>query len=173
MRKRIAFEAYSYLEHLLWALCAILPPFLRKAVFRLAFKHFGEGCIIDYGVYVRYPWKVSIGQGSILNRGCRLYPSYAVRDAEIIIGKQVAIGPDVVLCSAGHDHASLALTDTAETIRIHDHVWIGARSVILPGVEIGEGTVVGAGSVVTHSLPAWCVAVGNPARANKERKIMR
>jgi acetyltransferase-like isoleucine patch superfamily enzyme len=165
------FHVYSYFEHLCWALCGLLPPIVRRALFKAVFKKFGEGAIIDYGVYVRYPWKVSIGARSVLNRGCRVYPSYAIAEAEIVIGNRVAIGPEVVICGAGHDHTSLALPDAGATIRIHDHVWIGARSLILPGVEIGERAVVGAGSVVTRSLPPKCIAVGNPARPVKERVI--
>lgn len=170
---RGAFDLYSYFEHLCWGLCGLLPPIIRRLVFRLVFKRFGSGAVIDYGVYVRYPWKVSIGHGSMLNRGCKVYPSYAVRNAEIIIGDRVAIGPDVVICGAGHDHGSLSLPDTAGTVEIQDHVWIGARSLVLPGVVIGEGAIVGAGSIVTRSLPSWCVAIGNPARAIKARTILR
>ena len=49
-------------------------------------------------------------------------------------------------------------------VEIEDQVWIGGGSVLLPGVTIGKGSVIGAGSVVTHSIPAGCVAVGNPCR---------
>lgn len=169
--KQFALETYFYLEHLLWALCAIFPQPIRRIVFRLIFRRFGASAIIDYGVYVRYAWKVSIGNGSILNRGCRIYASYALRDAEIIIGDRVALGPDVVLCGAGHDYATLDLVDTAETISIHQYAWVGARSIILPGVEIGEGAVVGAGSVVTRNVRPWTVVAGNPAREIKQRTL--
>ena len=53
-------------------------------------------------------------------------------------------------------------------IKIGAKVWIGGSVVILPGVEIGEGTTIGAGSVVTRSIPARCVAVGNPCRVIRE-----
>jgi maltose O-acetyltransferase len=169
--KRIAFRTYSYAEHLFWGASAILPPFLRQLIFRLTFKHLGRGCLIDYGVYVRYPWKVSIGEGSTLNRGCQLYSSHAVKDAEIVIGKGVAVGPDVKMFGADHDHGSLELPDIAGTIRIGDYVWIGGGAIILSGVELGEGCVIGAGSVVSMNIPAYTVAVGNPARAIKPRVL--
>ncbi|MCC6483663.1 MAG: hypothetical protein IT209_02355 [Armatimonadetes bacterium] len=53
-------------------------------------------------------------------------------------------------------------------VRICDKAWIGARAIILKGVTIGEGAVIGAGSVVTKDVPAWCVAAGNPARVIRQ-----
>jgi acetyltransferase-like isoleucine patch superfamily enzyme len=171
MIKRHSFEIYFYFENLMWCLAAALPPALRTACFRLSFRRFGKGSYIDYGVYVRYPWKVSIGCGTVLNRGCRIYPSYAIKSAQIIIGDHVAVGPDVVFCGAGHDYSALDLADVADTITIDDHVWIGARSVLLPGVRVGKGAVIGAGSVVTRDVPAWSVAVGNPAKVINNRTV--
>ena len=54
------------------------------------------------------------------------------------------------------------------TIRIKDRVWIGEQVLILPDVTIGEGAVIGAGSVVTKDIPPYCVAVGNPAKVIKK-----
>jgi acetyltransferase-like isoleucine patch superfamily enzyme len=55
----------------------------------------------------------------------------------------------------------------AQPITIGNNVWLGAGVIVLPGVEIGDNVTVGAGSVVTHSLPANCVAVGNPCRVQQ------
>jgi acetyltransferase-like isoleucine patch superfamily enzyme len=57
---------------------------------------------------------------------------------------------------------------TTSKISIAENVWIGANSVITAGINIGRHTVIGAGSVVTKDLPAYCVAVGNPARIVKQ-----
>ena len=59
-------------------------------------------------------------------------------------------------------------TAKSAPIRIERGAWIGARVIILKGVTIGEGTIVGAGSVVTKSIPAWTIAAGNPARMIRE-----
>jgi acetyltransferase-like isoleucine patch superfamily enzyme len=169
--KRIQYEAYSYFENLAWSLLNILPHFARDLFFRLVFKRFGRGCFIDYDVYVRYPFKVSIGDRTAINRGCRLYSSYMVKDAEIIIGNHVALGPQVTFFTAGHDHGTIDLKDTAATIKVGDHVWIGGGSFILHGVTIGDGAVVGAGSTVTRDVPPWSIAVGNPAKVVGRRSI--
>lgn len=169
--KRWQFETYSYAEQLTWKLLDLCPHALRNLVFRMAFKRFGHGCLIDYDVYVRYPFKVSIGDCTAINRGCRLYPSFLVKGAEIVIGSDVALGPHVTLFSAGHDHQTIDLKDTAATISIGDRAWIGGGSIILQGVTIGEGAVVGAGSVVTRDVPPWSIAVGNPAKVVGAREI--
>jgi acetyltransferase-like isoleucine patch superfamily enzyme len=57
-------------------------------------------------------------------------------------------------------------------VKIGDHVWIGSRVIILPGVSIGDHAAVGAGSVVTKSIPPNCLAVGNPARVVRELRAL-
>ncbi|HNC82894.1 MAG TPA: DapH/DapD/GlmU-related protein, partial [Nitrospira sp.] len=77
------------------------------------------------------------------------------------------VGPAVQLYTAQHPlEAEIRRSglESARPIRIGSDVWIGGGAVILPGVTIGDRSVVGAGSVVVHSVPADCVAVGNPAR---------
>jgi maltose O-acetyltransferase len=169
--KRLKFEAYSFLEHMIWGLLDLLPHFIRNVFFRLFFKRIGRGCLIDYNVYVRYPFKVSIGNYTSINRGCQFYASFMVDHAEIIIGDHVAIAPRVTFFGAGHDHRALDLKDTAATIRIGDRVWIGGGAYILQGVTIGAGAVIGAGSIVSSDVPAWSIAVGNPAKVVGVRSI--
>jgi acetyltransferase-like isoleucine patch superfamily enzyme len=107
--------------------------------------------------------KIRIGSGTYINRQTMLDASERLE-----VGRDCAIGPGCYLTD--HDHAfaadvpPLSLPLIALPTRIEDRVWLGARVVVLKGVTIGVGTVVGAGSVVTKSLPAYCVAVGVPAR---------
>jgi maltose O-acetyltransferase len=102
--------------------------------------------------------------------GSRVYANHhlVILDcAAVRIGDDVAIGPNVVLSTAGHPlEAATRVSglEFAKPIVIGSHVWIGAGVILLPGVEIGAGTTIGAGSVVTRSIPANCVAVGNPCR---------
>ena len=89
----------------------------------------------------------------------------------IVIGNNVAIAPEVKIFSASHDYQDISLPDYGEGIYIEDYVWIGGGAIILPGVKIGKGSVIGAGSIVTHDIPDWSVAVGNPARVIKKRVL--
>ena len=117
----------------------LLPQILRSAIFKLVLKSFGKGSTIDYKTYIRYPSLVSIGERTTINRGCSFLPSIHYRDIEIIIGNHVAVAPDVCFIAVGHEYRKLNLPVTAASVRVGDYVWIGARSVILPGVTIDEG----------------------------------
>jgi maltose O-acetyltransferase len=109
--------------------------------------------------------KLSIGWGSRINS-----PLYADLNAPIEIGNRVAIGHHVVLITTDHDTGNPL--DRSGPIRaakivIEDGAWIGARTTILPGVTIGHGAIVAAGSLVAQSVPANKVAGGVPARSFK------
>jgi galactoside O-acetyltransferase len=93
-----------------------------------------------------------------------------VDDVEIRIGDGVMIAPGVTLTTTGHPiHPDLRvdLRRFSEPITIADRVWIGSNAVVLPGVCLGYGAVIGAGSVVTHDIPAMTVATGVPCRVRR------
>ncbi len=115
---------------------------------------------IEPPFYCCYGYNITIGDGSYLNFNCNF-----VDDGKIIIGKKVMFGPAVTIATVGHpivpDMRDYMYTDP---VTIGDNCWIGAGSVICPGVTIGENCVIGAGSVVVKDIPANSVAVGNPCR---------
>ena len=96
----------------------------------------------------------------------------AIREAEyIVIGDNVFIGPQTTICTVGHPLDTLQRRrglQYAKAIHIGNDVWIGAQVSILPGVNIGNNVVIGAGSVVTHDIPDNVVAFGNPCRVQRE-----
>ena len=100
--------------------------------------------------------------------GQRVYANHnlVVLDCALItLGDDVFMGPNVVLSSAAHPVDAALRTsgpEFAKSIRIGHRVWLGANVTVLPGVEIGDDVTIGAGSVVTRSIPAKCVAFGNP-----------
>ena len=169
--KLLFFSTYTYLSNIFHLLMELLPSFVRSLIFRLAFRKIGNNCLLDYKTYFRYPSRISLGDNVAINRGCALYASYMVSDVEIRIGNNVALSPHVRIYAATHDYKALDLPDTAASVIIEDHAWIGGGAIILPGVTIGEGAVIGAGSVVTKSVPPYSVALGNPARVIKERAV--
>ncbi|MEW2514040.1 sugar O-acetyltransferase [Streptomyces sp. NPDC046870] len=90
-----------------------------------------------------------------------------VDDVEIRIGDGVMIAPSVTLTTTGHPVHPARRADFgrfSEPIVIEDKVWIGSNVVVLPGVRIGYGSVIGAGSVVSRDIPPMTVAVGTPCR---------
>jgi acetyltransferase-like isoleucine patch superfamily enzyme len=162
---------YGYLNHQFFLFLNFLPYPIRWFFLKLALKKLGSNVLIDYGCYIRYPWRVSIGNNVSLNRGCIIYASMQVADAEIILGNNIALGPNVTLFGAGHDASALSLPDTAESIVIKDYVWIGGNSTVLQGVTIGEGAIVAAGSVVTQDVESYSVVAGIPAKKIKKRVL--
>jgi maltose O-acetyltransferase len=124
--------------------------------------HLGEGAFIKPPLYVDYGDHISVGARTFANYGL-----VALDVAPITIGADCQIGPNVQLLTPTHPTDPEPRRDkleAAEPITIGDNVWLGGDAIILPGVSIGENTVIGAGAVVTRDIPANVVAVGNPAR---------
>jgi maltose O-acetyltransferase len=122
----------------------------------------GDGAEILTPLHCDYGYQVHIGAGSFVNCG-----AVFLDVATITLAEQVQVGPNVQFLTPTHPlEPDLRRTgrESARPITIASNVWLGGGAIILPGIDIGENTVVGAGSVVTKSLPANVVAVGNPAR---------
>ena len=126
----------------------------------------GENIFFEPPIHMSYGSHVHIGNNFYAN-----FNLVMVDDGQIYIGDKVMIGPNVTLCTTGHPVYPLYREMVAHyslPIHIGNNVWIGAHSVILPGVTIGDNTVIGAGSIVTRDIPANVVAVGNPCRVMRE-----
>lgn len=167
------YATFSFGSNLTWLILDLLPQFARRLIFWLVFKHFGRDCMLDYRCFVRYPWRVSIGSNVVINRGCELYPSMQTDGGTITLEDHVVLGPGVVIFAAGHEYSQLDLPDISKPVTIGRYSWIGGKTIILPGVLIGEGVVVGAGSVVSNNIAAYSVAVGNPAKVIKKRILRK
>lgn len=115
---------------------------------------------------VLHPDRITLGRNTLPG----IQPGNYIQAANgIEIGSDVRIAPGVGLISANHDADDFGAHIDSEPIRIGSHVWIGMNTVVLPGVEIGSNVIIGAGSVVTKSIPSNTVAAGNPCRVIRDR----
>lgn len=115
--------------------------------------------------YCDYGYNIHIGEGSFVNFDCVFLDLAPIR-----IGRNTLIGPKVQLLTPHHpqDPAQRATgREAGKPITIGDNCWLGGGVIVCPGVRIGNGAIIGAGSVVTRDIPADSVAVGNPARVTR------
>lgn len=125
------------------------------------------------GVYVEAPFYANFG-GRHCHFADHVYVNFGlicVDDADIFVGEETMIGPRVTLSTAGHPLLpELRKTGLQFSLPIHigKRCWLGAGAIVLPGVTIGDGTTIGAGSVVTHDIPAGVLALGVPCRVVRE-----
>lgn len=139
----------------------------RQKLLKEMFAEIGEDC------YIEPPFHANWG-GKHVHFGNSVYANFnltAVDDTHIYVGDCTMFGPNVVLATAGHP----VLPDLRKfgcqfnmPIHIGRNCWLGAGVIVLPGVTIGDNTVIGAGSVVTKDISANVVAVGNPCRILRE-----
>lgn len=137
-----------------------------KTRFGLAAQLFGKPvqAWIEPPFYCCYGTNIELGEGTYINFNCNF-----VDDGKIKIGKRVMFGPAVTIATVGHPLApNMREYMYTDPVTIEDNCWIGANVTICPGVTIGENSVIGAGSVVVHDIPANSIAVGNPCRVVRQ-----
>ena len=107
---------------------------------------------------------IKIGSNTVINR-----KTYLDGRVLLTIGNNVNISHQTLIQTLTHDPQCSNFGCLCKPVLIEDDVWIGARAIILPGVKIGRGSVIGAGSVVTKDVPPYSIFVGNPAKFLKQR----
>ena len=140
---------------------------IRNALLKNMFAEIGEDCYIEPPLHANWGGKhVHFGKNIYANFNLTL-----VDDTHIYIGDYTMIGPNVVISTAGHPILP-ELREKSYQFNIPVHIgkncWLGAGVIVLPGVTIGDNSVIGAGSIVTKDIPANVVAVGNPCRVLRE-----
>ena len=151
----------------------IMFPSSMRTFCNKKFKEFGANSEIRLGAYLEACSKISIGRNVVIRPGTFLFADPRLGGGGITIEDDVLIGSGVHMYTNNHSFddpevpiilQSYPTASEQDGVIIKRGAWIGAGSIILAGVTVGENTVVGAGSVVTKSLPPRCVAVGSPAR---------
>lgn len=139
----------------------------RQKLLKEMFAEIGEGC------YIEPPFHANFG-GKHIHFGNYVYANFnltMVDDTHIYVGDYTMFGPNVTIATAGHP----ILPELREkayqynaSVKIGRNCWLGAGVIVVPGVTIGDNSVIGAGSVVTKDIPSNVVAVGNPCRVLRE-----
>ena len=139
----------------------------REKMLKEMFWEIGENC------YIEPPFHANWG-GHHVHFGNNVYANFnltMVDDTHIYVGDCTMFAPNVTVATAGHPICP-ELREKAYQFNMPVHIgrncWIGAGALIMPGVSIGDNTVIGAGSVVTKDIPANVVAVGNPCKVMRE-----
>lgn len=136
---------------------------IRSAVAKQCLDNAGKKINIEHGANFGSGNGISMGDYSGLGLNC------SVR-GPLEIGNHVMMGPDVIILTDNHGFARIDIpmteqpTSTAKKVVIGNDVWIGTRVIILPGVNIGNGVIIGAGAIVTKNIPDYAIVGGSPAK---------
>ena len=134
-------------------------------------KHIFAKC----GKDVNVEQGVEFNDGSLIEIGDRSGLGANSQIGAVTIGKDVMMGPEVMIISLSHRFSDLSRPmrfqgiEEHRRVTIEDDVWVGARAIILPGRIIRKGAIVGAGAVVTKNVPEYAIVGGNPAKVLKYR----
>jgi len=138
----------------------------------LLFKSYGSFVQLGpNGVFAR-PKEITLGTNVFINR------NFHISANNLVIGDNILIGPNLLIETENHNFCKIGITmwearkiKESGFLKIENDVWIGGNVIILKSVVIHEGCVIGAGSVVTKSLPPYSISVGNPCKPIKKRFI--
>lgn len=142
---------------------------MRGAILSKKFKSCGKGLLVAPYVRIEWPENIVCGENVSFNRFCMISAHGGIE-----IGDNTLVGPFVVIYSSNHKFPRNKLIRSSgyelKPVRIGNDVWIGAGAIILPGSDIGDGAVIGAGSVVKGRVDPYIVVAGVPAKKIKERQ---
>ncbi|MDT0688828.1 WcaF family extracellular polysaccharide biosynthesis acetyltransferase [Salegentibacter sp. F188] len=138
----------------------------RCFLLRLFGAKIGKGVHVYPGVKIWAPWNLELEDECGIGNGATIYSQ-----GKIKIGKRTVISQGAHLVAGTHDYTKAGFPLITMPIDIGANAWIAAEAFVHPGVIIGEGSVVGARSVVTKNLPAWMVCSGHPCKPIKPRVL--
>jgi putative colanic acid biosynthesis acetyltransferase WcaF len=142
------------------------PYGLKRSLLKLFGAKVGEGLVIKTRVRIKNPWRLTIGAH------CWIGESAWIDNLEDVkIGSNVSISQGAMLLTGNHDYTRSDFPYRLGKIELEDGVWIGAQSVVCPGVVCRSHSILTVNSVATRELNAWSIYSGNPAVFQRERKM--
>ena len=159
------------LKEVLWLACSwlLLSSWLpgagwRTSMLRLFGARIGRGVIFKPGVRVKFPWRLTVGDHCWIGEDV-----WIDNLADVTFGDHACVSQGAYLCTGSHEWGKQSFDLIVKPINVGSHAWIAAKSVVAPGVDVGEGAVLGLGGVATHALETWTIYAGNPAVRVKAR----
>jgi putative colanic acid biosynthesis acetyltransferase WcaF len=138
---------------------AFTPSYLKTLILRIFGARVGTGVIIRRGVRVHFPWNLEIGNDCWIGEEV-----WFINHEKITLGSNVCISQRSIICSGGHDYRSASLEYAHKPVRIKDGAWVCLDAKVLPGVTIGECSVVSAGEIARKSLPDYSMLMDGQIR---------
>lgn len=137
---------------------------IKIRLLRLFGAKIGKGLVIKNNVIIKSPWYLTVGDNCWLGEGC-----WIDNLDRVTIGNNVCISQGALLLTGNHDYTNPTFPYRNAEIVVEDGAWVGAKTVVCPGVKVGEGAILTVGSVATKDMEPWMVYQGNPAVKTRER----
>lgn len=165
----------SFLKRAIWYVINVLfflnPMIslcsLKIWLLRIFGAKIGRGVVIKPNINIKYPWRLSIGDYSWIGEKV-----WIDNLAAVYIGKNVCISQGAMLLTGSHNYKSKSFDLIVREIKIEEGVWIGAKSVVCPGIICYSHSILTVGSVATTNMDAYCIYQGNPAEKKRTRTII-
>jgi putative colanic acid biosynthesis acetyltransferase WcaF len=134
------------------------PSSLHSALLRLFGARIGQGVVIRANVNISFPWRLHVGDHVWIGEEVMILSL-----AQVTIESHVCISQRAFLCTGSHDRKKTSFDLITKPITLRQSSWVAAQAFIAPGVEVGQGSVVSAGSIVMANVPEHTLVRGNPA----------
>lgn len=169
------YQPGSFLKRSLWYLASAIfvnsflpwPYSLKTGVLRLFGAQIGKGAVVKPYVKIKYPWFLKIGDDVWIGEGV-----WIDNLTMVTIESNVCISQGSMLLTGNHDYKKKSFDLMVEGIHVERGAWVGAKSVVCPGVRCGSHSVLTVGSIATHNLDPYYLYTGNPAEKRKKRDLI-
>ena len=163
---KIKIFCWMLISAIIFRISIPFPNFMKVQILRFFGAKIESGVVIKPSVNIKYPWNLIIGKNSWVGEGV-----WIDNLSHVYIGDNCCISQGVYLLTGNHDYTSSSFDLIVSDIKIENEAWLGAKSIICPGVTAKKGSVLSVGSITSSDLDSFTIYRGNPAKKIKERKI--